>query len=59
MNLYSIYNEDGEKMRVARRLEEAKALIANKPDWTYKLSRTPKQEPKQYNFEEAPFWKKN
>jgi hypothetical protein len=42
-------------MRVVRRLEEAKALIANKPDWTYKLFRTPKQEPEQYNFEEAPF----
>jgi hypothetical protein len=55
MNLYSIYNEDGDKMRVVRRLEEAKALIANKPDWTYKLFRTPKKEPEQYNFEEAPF----
>jgi hypothetical protein len=55
MNLYSIYNEDNEKMRVVRRLEEAKELIANKPDWTYKMFRTPKQEPEQYNFEEAPF----
>ena len=55
MNLYSIYNEDGDKMRVVRRLEEAKTLIANKPDWTYKCVRQPKQEPALHNFEEALF----
>ena len=50
---YLIYNEDGEKMRIVNKLEEAKDLIKNKPDWTYKFFKTPKPEP--YNFEEAPF----
>ena len=52
---YTVYNEDGEKMRVVGRLEEAKNLIANKPDWSYKFFKTPKQEPEPFNFEEAPF----
>ena len=52
---YIIYNEDNEKMRVVGRLEEAKQLIANKPDWSYKFFRKPKQEPDTYQFEEAPF----
>jgi hypothetical protein len=51
---YTIYTEDNEKMRVVSRLEEAKALIANKPDWTYKFFRKPKQNPT-YQFEEALF----
>jgi len=50
---YLIYNEDGEKMRIVNKLEEAKDLIKNKPDWTYKFFRKP--EPKPFNFEEAPF----
>jgi hypothetical protein len=52
---YIIYNEDNEKMRVVGRLEEAKSLIKNKPDWSYKFFRKPKQTTEQYNFEEAPF----
>ena len=52
---YLIYNEDGEKMRIVNKLEEAKDLIKNKPDWTYKFFRNPKKEPELYNFEEAPF----
>jgi hypothetical protein len=52
---YNIYNEDNEKMRVVSRLEEAKQLIANKPDWSYKFFRTPTKQIEQYNFEEAPF----
>lgn len=50
---YIIYNEDKEKMRVVGRLEEAKNLIANKPDWSYQFFKQPKPEP--FNFEEAPF----
>ena len=50
---YAIYDEDGEKMRVVNKLEEAKDLIKNKPDWTYKFFK--KHEPKPFNFEEAPF----
>jgi hypothetical protein len=52
---YSIYNEDNEKMRVVRRLEEAKQLISNKPNWRYSFFRTPEQEPFFYKFEESPF----
>lgn len=50
---YTVYNEDKEKMRVVGRLEEAKNLIANKPDWSYTFFKKP--EPKPFNFEEAPF----
>ena len=50
---YNIYNEDNEKMRVVSRLEEAKQLIANKPDWSYTFFRVAKPEP--FKFEEAPF----
>jgi hypothetical protein len=53
--MYAIYNEDNEKMRVVSRLEEAKNLIANKADWSYKFFRRPKQTVETFNFEEAPF----
>jgi len=53
--MYTVYNEDNEKMRVVSRLEEAKQLVANKPDWTYKFFRRPKQTIEVFTFEEAPF----
>ena len=52
---YIIYNEDNEKMRVVRRLEEAQQLVANKTDWTYKFFKKPKQVVDLSEFEEAPF----
>jgi hypothetical protein len=52
---YSIYNEDNERMRVVGRLEEAKNLIHNKPDWSYKFFRVAKQPIETFTFEEAPF----
>ena len=50
---YIIYDEDGEKMRVVGKLEEAKALVKDRQDWSYKYFKPPKPEP--FNFEEAPF----
>lgn len=52
---YMVYDEDGEKMRVVYKLEEAKQLVETRPDWTYKFF---KKEVKTFdlnNFEEAPF----
>jgi hypothetical protein len=55
MNLYLIYDEENELMRTVSRREEAKHLIQQREGWTMKCVRQPKQEPEQYNFEEAPF----
>jgi len=33
---YHIYNEDGEKMRVVGRQEEAQAICAMRRGWTFK-----------------------
>ena len=33
---YMLYDEDGEKMRVVHRLEEAKQLVETRTGWTYK-----------------------
>ena len=52
---YAIYNEDGEKMRVVQRKEEAEQLVATRPDWTFRFFKLPKQEATTYQFEEAPF----
>jgi hypothetical protein len=51
---YIIYNEDGEKMRVVGRKEEAENLIQNRTGWTIKCVRKTKVKPT-YQFEEAPF----
>jgi hypothetical protein len=52
---YSIKDEEGNKVRIVGRLEEAKALCALREGWTYNFFRTPQQEPIFYRFEEAPF----
>lgn len=52
---YAIYNEDGEKMRVVQRKEEAEQLVATRTDWTFKFFKLPKAAPDSLNFEEAPF----
>ena len=51
---YAIYNEDGEKMRVVQRKEEAEQLVATRTDWTFKFFKLPKQT-NTHQFEEAPF----
>ena len=51
---YAIYNEDGEKMRVVQRKEEAEQLVATRKDWTFSFFKLPKQTTT-YQFEEAPF----
>jgi hypothetical protein len=54
---YTIKDEDGYKIRVVARLEEAKLICAVREGWTYKFFRPPAQEPLFYrhNFEEALF----
>jgi hypothetical protein len=54
---YVIKDEEGYKMRVVGRLEEAKVICAVRKGWTYKFFRPPVQEPLFYrhNFEEALF----
>ena len=52
---YIIYNEDGEKMRVVQRLEEAKHLVETRQDWSYKFFKKPKDVVDLTRFEDAPF----
>ena len=52
---YAIYNEDGEKMRVVHRKEEAEQLVATRSAWTFKFFKLPKAIPDSIHFEEAPF----
>lgn len=52
---YMIYNEDGEKMRVVSRLEEAKQLVETRADWSYKFFKKPVKTLDLNDFEEAPF----
>ena len=52
---YAIYNEDGEKMRVVHRKEEAEQLVATRNDWTFKFFKLPKLIPEAIHFEEALF----
>lgn len=52
---YAIYNEDGEKMRVVQRKEEAEQIVATRTDWTFKFFKLDKKQPTTYQFEEAPF----
>lgn len=52
---YNIYNEDGEKMRVVHRKEEAEQLVATRIDWKFNFFKLPKQQPTTYQFEEALF----
>ena len=51
---YAIYNEDGEKMRVVHRKEEAEQLLATRTDWTFKFFKLPVKQTT-YQFEEALF----
>ena len=51
---YAIYNEDGEKMRVVQRKEEAEQLVATRNEWTFKFFKQPVKQTT-YQFEEAPF----
>jgi hypothetical protein len=53
--MYAIYNEDGEKMRVVQRKEEAEQLVATRTDWTFKFFKLDKKPATAYQFEEAPF----
>jgi hypothetical protein len=50
---YLVYDEDGDKMRTAKRKEEAEALIENRAGWTYKRITIPDKP--QPVYEEAPF----
>lgn len=52
---YAIYNEDGEKMRVVHRKEEAEQLLATRTGWTLKFFKLPKAIPESIHFEEALF----
>ena len=51
---YAIYNEDGEKMRVVHRKEEAEQLVATRTDWTFKFFKLLVKQTT-YQFEEALF----
>ena len=51
---YAIYNEDGEKMRVVHRKEEAEQLLATRTGWTLKFFKLPVKQTT-YQFEEALF----
>ncbi len=52
---YMLYDEDGEKMRVVHKLEEAKEIIKTRADWTYKFFKKPVKVFDLNDFEEAPF----
>ena len=52
---YNIYDEDGEKMRVVHRKEEAEQLVATHSDWSFTFFKLPKQQSTTYQFEEALF----
>jgi len=50
---YSIKDEEGYKVRVVGRLEEAKAICAVREGWTYKFIHKPKETVDLTKFEEA------
>lgn len=50
---YVIYNEDGEKMRVVGRQEEAQAICALRRGWKFKCVRKPVRKIDLSIFEEA------
>jgi hypothetical protein len=47
---YSIKDENGERMRIVGRLEEAKYICYLNKGWTYKFFRPPSQESFFYNY---------
>jgi hypothetical protein len=55
MNLYLIYDEENELMRMVSRQEEARQIVTGRSGWTFRLLRSPKKTIDLTTFEEALF----